>query len=417
MPDPRRFLFLQGPISPFFPRLAELLQRRGHVVFRINVCLGDKLVWRAPAVDFKGRLEEWPAFIANFLARHAITDLVLLGEQRPYHRVAIAAARHAGVRVTATDFGYLRPDWIVLEEDGLNRESRFPRDPQAILELAKDLPPVPAERLYADSFFNQAVWDMAFHLANLSPWPFPHFRTFLLHHPVPAYLGTGLRLLMRRRERRRTDALMARIGKAAPYWLFAMQMETDYSIRAYSRYPDMDTPIGETITSFARHAPPEAHLLVKVHPLDPGLKAWRRRIGRMARQCGVAERVHYLGEGPLDELLSGAQGCVTVNSTAGVRALQLGCPILALGEALYRIPGLVHGGGLDDFWSAPQPPDRVLAEAFLRGIAWHLHVRGTYYAEPGLTAAVEAAAYRLENGLVGKPVLPDETGVSPRLSG
>ena len=31
--------------------------------------------------------------------------------------------------VAVTDFGYLRPDWIVLERDGMGAESRFPRDP------------------------------------------------------------------------------------------------------------------------------------------------------------------------------------------------------------------------------------------------------------------------------------------------
>src|SRR5215204_1586115 len=30
------------------------------------------------AVDFRGRAEQWPAFVGAFLDRHAITDLVLL---------------------------------------------------------------------------------------------------------------------------------------------------------------------------------------------------------------------------------------------------------------------------------------------------------------------------------------------------
>ena len=52
-----------------------------------------------------------------------ITDLVLLGEQRPYHRPAIALARARGIAVAVTDFGYLRPDWVVLERDGMGRKA------------------------------------------------------------------------------------------------------------------------------------------------------------------------------------------------------------------------------------------------------------------------------------------------------
>ena len=65
---------------------------------------------------------------------------MLLGEQRPYHRAAIAAAQARGIAVTVTDFGYLRPDWIMLERDGMGAESRFPRDPAAILRAGRGLP-------------------------------------------------------------------------------------------------------------------------------------------------------------------------------------------------------------------------------------------------------------------------------------
>jgi capsular polysaccharide export protein len=396
----RQFLFLQGPISPFFHRLGALLRARGHGVHRINVCRGDTIFWPEPATDFTGRFTEWPAFINGFLALHGITDMVLLGEQRPYHQVAIAAAQAAGVAVTVTDFGYIRPDWIILERDGMNRESRFPRDPSAIMALAEGLPPVDPEKRFVDDFNQQARWDMQFHLSNLLPGKFKHYSTFLLYHPVPGYIGTGIALLRRQAETRAAEASLARLPAAAPRWIFAMQMETDYSIRAYSDFPDMDTPLDQAIRSFARAAPAEGHLLVKVHPLDPGLKNWRRRVEAMAARHGVAARVHYLGAGNLDAMLEASRGVVTVNSTVGVRALQLGRALHAMGDAIYRVPGLTHEGDLDDFWAAG-PPDAVLTDAFLRAIAACLHVRGVYYREPGLTAAVEAAAARLEQGLVG----------------
>src|SRR5438874_13650785 len=136
----RSFLFLQGPISTFFDRLGRALIARGHRVHRINLHLGDRLFWRLPAANFRGRLDDWRQFIAAELDRHQITDLVLHGDRRPYHIIAAEEARARGIAVIATDLGYVRPDWITLEHDGMTTYSRFPRDPEAIRALALKFP-------------------------------------------------------------------------------------------------------------------------------------------------------------------------------------------------------------------------------------------------------------------------------------
>ncbi|UFN50289.1 capsular biosynthesis protein [Roseomonas sp. OT10] len=406
---PRSFVFLQGPISPFFREVGEGLRALGHQVARVNLNLGDRLLWWGRgAVDYRGRAEDWPGWIDRFLEERGATDLVLLGEQRPQHKPAIDAARRRGVQVVATDFGYIRPDWIVLERDGMNAESRFPRDPDTIIALGRALPPPDLVVHHRDCFRTQAIWDIAYHMAMLLPWPFPHYRTHQLYHPIPVYAGTAMRLLLRGRENRRAarilEGLKGVAGPKGPLFLFAMQMETDFSLRAYSPYPDMDSAITDVVASFAAHAPPEAQLLVKVHPLDPGLKMWHRRVRQIARRFGASERVHYLGGGNLGDITESVQGVVTVNSTVGLRAIIDGLPTHALGEAIYRIPGLVHPGGLDGFWRAAAPPEPLLRECFLRAIAHCLHIRGVFYARAGLDAAVRNAVHRLHHGLLNVPV-------------
>ncbi len=365
------FLFLQGPISPFFTRIGNGLASLGHDVHCINLSIGDQLFWRrAGATNYRGRLGDWPAFIESFLDEHRITDLVLLGEQRDYHKQAIQAAKARGIHVTATDFGYLRPDWITLERDGMSGCSRFPRDPAVIRSLADRLPPVDLRRKFEDSFLRMATWDVVYHMANVFFfWLFPHYRT---HKMQP------------------------------------LQLAYDFQLRAYSGYPDQGDSIREIVTSFSRNAPQDSHLIIKVHPLDTGLRDWGRLIRRLAALQGVADRVHYLDGGNLDRLCAKALGMVTINSTSGLRALQLNCPVLTLGQAIFDVPGLTFQGGLDAFWSERTPPDKRLRDAFVKLMAASIQIRGVYYNQPGLDAAVAAAVDRLHDDRVNAAMGVDQ---------
>jgi capsular polysaccharide export protein len=399
VPEAQCFLFLQGPISSFFSRLADALAAQGHRILRVNLCAGDWLLWRrSDAVSYRGSLDGWLDFVQALMARERVTDLVLLAEQRPHHRIAIAAARAAGIRVTVTDFGYLRPDWITLEPDGMSALSRFPRTPEAIRTLAEAVPAQDLRPIHADSFPAQAIWDVAYHLLSWLLWfLYPGYRSHQIHHPVINYLSTGWRLLMRRRRTaaaRRSIAAIRKNGR--PWWVFPMQMEVDYSLRAYSRFPDGVTPLQAVIESFARCAPDNAILAVKIHPLDPGIRNWAGRVGRIARQVGVAERVVFLDGGALNKLLDGASGVVTVNSTVGLWALRAGVPTMTLGAAVYDVADLTWQGTLDAFWQQATPPDPDLLSAFVRAMAGTIQLRGVYYREPGLSVAVQEGAARLQ---------------------
>ena len=403
------FLFLQGPISPFFPKLADALEARGHRTLRINVCFGDFLFWRRPgAVNYRGLPSLWPSFIRDFLRREKVTDIVLLGEQRFYQKEASAAARELGIDITVTDFGYLRPDWITLESDGMSGLSRFPRDPDAIRALARDAEPPSLAQRYTDNFRNQAIWDVMFHLSNTICRPvFPFYQSYQLHHPILAYMGTGLRLLLRRGRHLKAMRLIDDLRRQKkPVYVFPMQMENDFQLRAYSPYPDMKAPIREVIRSFAANARSDAHFVIKVHPLDPGLRRWHRIVEKDAREAGVDGRVHYIDGGVLDDLLEISSGVVTINSTVGVWAMRSGCPVITLGTAIFDIVGLTYQGELDAFWNNAVPPDRALFDEFTTALARTIQIRGVYYEEEGLAAAAQEAADRLDRGILGSLLDP-----------
>jgi capsular polysaccharide export protein len=136
-------------------------------------------------------------------------------------------------------------------------------------------------------------------------------------------------------------------------------------------------------------------LVVKRHPLDPGLVAWGRLTRRLAAHYGVGDRVYYLADWDIAEVVGHSLGVVTVNSTVGTLALNAGKPVVVLGHAVYKVPGVVHKRSLDEFWSAPGAPDMALYSAFRRVLIDRCLIRGGLLSEEGLRLLVENAVERL----------------------
>jgi capsular polysaccharide export protein len=131
------------------------------------------------------------------------------------------------------------------------------------------------------------------------------------------------------------------------------------------------------------------------------MKNWKKIICGWAKELAIAERIDYFDGGNLDGIIQGSQGVVTVNSTVGIRAVQLGSPVITLGDAIYDVDGLAFQGGIDQFWTAAPKPSSELVDAFIAAICHSIQIRGTFYSEPGLTVAVDTAVNRLFNRSVG----------------
>lgn len=402
----RVFLFLQGPSSPLFQRIAERLEDEGATCWRVNLNAGDWLFWRrGGAVNYRGSFDRWQPFVRSFLREKGVTDVIALGEERPYHRIAFDEAKQAGARTYVVEMGYLRPDWVTLEREGMSSNSRFPAEPQQILEAARGLPEPDWEQRYRQTFLAEAMLDLAYNLPNVFFWFFyPRYRRHGLFHPLAEYAGWLRRLIRNRFSTNPEDQVSAWLAETdAPFFLYPLQLETDYQLRAHSPFSSQRDAICHVLRSFAAHSPPLSRLLLKVHPLDNDLIAWKAITAQFAADLGIQDRIIILDGGNLERLIEGARGVVTVNSTAALPALREGKPVKVLGQAVYDVAGLTNYQPLDTFWTAPQPPAVDIADAFFRLLAATIQVRGNFYSKAGLEAASVAIAERLLTNCVNEP--------------
>lgn len=394
----RVFLFLQGVCSPFFARLADRLKAEGHRVLKVNFNAGDIAYWAPrPSVNFREPLEALPDFLAALHAKHGVTDQILFGDCRPVHRPAVSLARRLGVRTHVFEEGYFRPFWVTLERDGVNSHSLLPRDPDWYRQLGPMLPEYRRGSPFVLPFSVRAAHDVAYHLAGaLNPVLFPHYRTHQRNNAALQYLGFMRRLPLLRlhesRDRRVTETL---IQQKQPYYVLPLQLNGDAQIREHSSFRGMDEVMGCVMASFARHAPGDARLVIKNHPLDDGLVPHAQTAARLSRHFGLDGRVHYMETGDVRQLLMHAQGAVTVNSTTGSVALGHGCPTMCLASPIYDLPGLTFQGELDDFWHERPVPDAQLFRYFRSAVIHTTQINGGFYSRGGIELAVENALPRL----------------------
>nr|WP_311766182.1 capsular biosynthesis protein [Neorhizobium tomejilense] len=326
----------------------------------------------------------------------------MLGDGRFAHATAAEIGMEDGIRIHVLEHGYLRPDWLTIEPDGMSGHSRFPQAPRDIERLAAGNPAVAPGGLYRSSFLTYAFYDLAYHVPNvLLGWlVHPHYRTHGPVHPAVEYAGwiwKALTAMRRRREAEKaiTGCLSPGAGEGIRLFLFPLQLPGDYQIRSQSPGGDLLQLVEATIASFARQAPLESRMLFKVHPIDNGLSRWKTRIGAAAERHGIADRMFVADGGKTDDLIGRSAGVVTVNSTVGLTALSLGKPVIALGSAIYDVPGLTFQGSLAAFWQRPMPPDADLFDAFIRALAATTQVRGGFIGNQAIRAGVENVVERL----------------------
>jgi capsular polysaccharide export protein len=404
--EKRTILFLQGLMGPLFCRLGKGLMDAGHRVHKVNFNGGDKLFWRLPGgIDYRGDLTGWPEALRKIMVDLGVTDVVLFGDCRDHHQIAREVCLSLAVPLHVFEEGYVRPDWVTMELGGVNGHSLLPRDPDWYRDTAAKLPPVPAHKQVPSSFRRRAVEGLLYNAADvLTRFYYPHWTNHRPWHPLVEAAGWARKLLRKKARRAQSEALTARLETMPqPYYLFPLQLDSDAQIRLHSPFAGIADAMQLVVQSFAKHAPADARLVVKEHPLDNGVRDWELLTADLAARFKVADRVDYLAIGDIVPVAKRAEGMVTVNSTSGTLGLDMGIPVVVLGHAVYDIPDITFQKGLDAFWQQATPPDRPTFDAFRRVLVEKCLIPGGFFSEEALDKVVQHAIARFE----GRSILPD----------
>lgn len=376
----RKVLLLQGPVGPFFARLAQHLARAGAEVHKVNFNAADDVFYRGPGlIRYQDRPEAWAGFLADLVASLGIDTIMLFGDTRPHHRAATALGEKLGLATYVFEEGYVRPDYVTMERGGVNANSRLPKDLAAYAELAHETPPSPQPVKHGHGML--AWYSIVYSVAltfGASRYPnYRHHKDLNAWRMAPTWAkGFAKKAWFALTEREQLAELTTRHDKR--FFLVPLQVYHDAQV-VESRFGSNETFIAEVINSFAAHADAEDLLVFKHHPLDRAYSDYRQSIADAAARAGVAGRVRYVHDLHLPSLLRAAKGTVVLNSTTGCSSLHHGTPVKVLGKAVYDLPGLTHQGPLATFWANPEAPNPKRYRQFRDGLIAACQLNGCFY--------------------------------------
>ncbi len=414
----KRVLLLQGPLGPFFKHFSIDLEAAGAQVYKVNFNGGDLLFYPRNAINYRGKMSDWPEFLEKVLLKYEIDLVLLFGDCRPVHKSARVMAKFHDIELGVFEEGYVRPDYITLERSGVNAHSELSKNPQ----FYQDLPPidVPETLKTLPSLWHAVLWTVLYSWGCMFLLPFfilyKHHRSFFPWQGSYWIWSAFRKVRYSIKERHRQKELVEKYDKH--FYLLPLQVHNDAQIHQHSDFPTVESFLRYVVASFKEHAPKDTILVIKHHPLDRGHRDYTRLINRLAKRFDIRQRLIYIHDQHLPTLLNHTKGVVVLNSTVGLSALHHNANVIACGNALYDMPGLTYQGKLDHFWNetVARPVDKDLLRQFTQYIIDKTQINGNFYrrlklpeSKAGLVLGVAGSSLESEGDLDRRLTMPANT--------
>ncbi|QXW29750.1 capsular biosynthesis protein [Aeromonas sanarellii] len=397
-----KILLLQGPLGPFFQTLSRALSDAGHEVYKIHFNGGDEC-WPCTGHNerFIGKPDTWNTFFRRFIKRNEIDSLICYGDCRFYHQQAIRICKLKKMNVWAMEEGYLRPDYVTLEQGGVNAFSPLYAKRDTLVDMHWPAPyEVPLQ--VGKTFAPRAWYASRYHISKyLMQWRYPHcvnHRPWSLYQEARGWVTGGLvKWWHKWADRSLLQALPQHKGHI---FFVPLQVTEDFQIREHSDLSGVEEMVAQVMNSFAKHARSEDVLLFKHHPMDRGYVSYQSQISRLIALLGLEGRVFYGYELPLPTLYPLLKGVITINSTVGLSALLHHVPTYCMGRALYDMPGLTTRGTLEGFWHKQSPVCRKTFERMRQSLLHLTQLNACFYRHLDISATAVVQKIQQHRGQV-----------------
>lgn len=381
----KKVLFLQGPMGGFFNQVAKWLSQKNIDTYKINLNGGDWFFtqnqYYKVVLNYSGSLGEFDKWLHFQIKDMEIDAIVCFGDCRKYHLIAKHISEKLQVNFFVFEEGYIRPNFITFEQDGVNSFSKFKCD------FSKDIQQDQDELMdgiqsVENKYYKMVQCAIVYYsftlLLRLVYRNYQHHRGISARNELFAWLVSGCRRI---KNALTEPALFTDFQNKyiQQYFVFPLQVHNDSQILVHSELKSMDKYIDYVLRSFSENAVSSHHLVVKHHPMDRGYRHYAALIKQLSAEYGITGRVHYFCDIHLPTLLKNSLGLVTVNSTTGLQALYHEVPVKVLGRALYNVSELTFQNHLDLFWTQYESINEQNYNIFRHELIGFSQLNGAYY--------------------------------------
>ncbi len=375
-------LFLMGPIGTFFARLSNFLEKNNVKTYKVLFPLHEFGFPKSRIIKYSDNIQFFKDFLREIIIKHKIKHIFMYGNVVIPHRQALDLVtdlnkKGENIKTHIFELGYMRPNFITLEESGVNYTSRFLLDKDFYSKKApyKNYPIPKKHKLRI-----RKLWKAITFINHC----FKKYQIVEFDHklqPKPSYLWFQIKgFLLKFYFRLREYNLKKKCLEKNPFFIAILQVSSDSQITKGSKIKDNKKFIHKVIKDFARAKLKNVNLVFKHHPRDTGYNNYYKEIKQFAKEFGVARNVFYIHDYFLSNIFVNprCKGTVLINSTVGYQSLYHSIPVKALGVAPYNIDGLANQTSLTSFFKKPKKVDKLLFNKFYKYILENSQINGNF---------------------------------------
>ncbi len=375
-------LFLMGPIGTFFARLTNFLEENNVQTFKISFPLYEYGFPESRLIKYTQDIKFFKEVLKKVIIDKKIKHIFMYGNVLIPHKQALELVDELKkedkiIKTHIFELGYLRPNFVTLENKGINYNSGFIKNRDFYLKQ-DSYEKFPIAKKYA-RFRIRKIWKAITFINHC----FKNYNIVNYDHklqPKPIYIwyqikGFFLKYYFRLSEYK----LKKKCFFEKNFYFVILQVSTDSQLTEGSNIKDNKKFIYKIIKDFAE-AKIDCNLVFKHHPRDRGYTNYYNLIEKISKEFGVFKKVFYIHDCFLSKIFqnSNCRGTVLINSTVGYQSLYHSIPLKSLGISPFNIEGLSDQRDLVSFFKNPIPVDKLLFNKFYKYILENSQINGNF---------------------------------------